>query len=399
MSGASNKNASVHSSSSVLPFTQPSPTPPNSVSVASPLPSTSTITGSALPSGVSSGDQAPALKGRRQKSGGVHYSNKDKDRSQPIAPSPALSPSLSPARAHSLSASTSSSVIRPSRFSGAAASDWAGLPVELLLAVLRECALRELLSVAQVCTAWELVARDGSLWRRLVHAHFGHNANLTEGAFAKLQHQWPHVLRDWKDWYLFRRMFKREVAGSVHVDMLAYECEGKTKLVQDKRSSFSPYAQLQREQWGAEWHCGAQQPVQKGVRDITFHFAAPNTVLHILVHRRSARFAKKQLVGRTELPIFALRSEVSTLWLELKDVAPELTDGDAGSVRIAVRVTLKPVRYTVNDFEFVATVSHGSSALGASEMLFVRDRDTKKARAPPPLIPPLLIELCCSHTS
>jgi hypothetical protein len=260
-------------------------------------------------------------------------------------------------------------------------SDWTHIPVELFSAVLAECGLTELLAVAQVCSYWESMSRDSQLWRRLCHAHFGHSANLTEGAFAKLNHSWPEALRDWKDWFLFRRMFKREVAGSVHIDFVAYDCAGKTKLTNEKRSGFA------LDHWSGEYHCGPLQPVQKGVRDITFHFATPNTVIDIIVNRRSARFAKKQCVGRTALPLFALRSEVATLWLELRDVATELLSDDSiaeealverAAVRIALRVTLRPARYTVNDFEFVASVSHGTSAVGVSEMLFVRDRDTKK---------------------
>jgi len=170
-------------------------------------------------------------------------------------------------------------------------------------------------------------------------------------------------------------MFKREVSGSLRVDLVAYEVGGKVKAASKAASMMSMSALAQLDQWSLECHC-AQQPLQKGIKDMEFHFCDYNTVVDVLVHRKTARFAKKSYVGRCSLPLFTLRRVTETLALDLQDVPSDL-DITEGPIRIWLRVSLRPVRYTVNDFEFVASVSHGSSMAG-SEMLFVRDRDTKK---------------------
>src|SRR5206468_467901 len=107
----------------------------------------------------------------------------------------------------------------------------------------------------------------------------------------------------------------------------------------------------------AEFHCDSQ-PVQKGTRDIIFHFCAIvmclylcryhchcndvyigsyNTVIDILVYRRFGRFAKKALVGRVSVPLFQLRRENEDLWIELSDVSSEIVEDNDAPVRILLR--------------------------------------------------------------
>lgn len=76
-----------------------------------------------------------------------------------------------------------------------------------------------------------------------------------------------------------------------------------------------------------------------------------------------------------------MRHDMETLWLNL-DVQP--LEGETQeelqiqSVRVCLKLKLRPVQYTVNDFELVATISRGSSYAFGSELLYVQDRDTKK---------------------
>jgi len=240
------------------------------------------------------------------------------------------------------------------------------LPYELWMIVFKDLDAEDLNSCIMVSKEWYQVGREDNLWIKLSSQQFGHNANLTAGSYAKLTKSWPQWLHSWKDWYDFRRMFRREVAGAIQVDFLEYICNGKLKKPSTAYGMFS---------------CESQ-PVQKGTKNIVFHFCSTNTVLDAVFYR-TMRFSKKVILGHVGYPLFALKHREENLWLDL-DVCKEETEGSesAGNMNIKVHLkfTLKPVEYTVNDFEFVASISRGTTYTNYShaELLYVRDRDTKK---------------------
>jgi hypothetical protein len=64
---------------------------------------------------------------------------------------------------------------------------------------------------------WRKLSMENSLWKGRCAKRFG-NANLTNGAYKKLQLRYGSYLTCWKDWYAFRSQFRREVAGTIDVE-------------------------------------------------------------------------------------------------------------------------------------------------------------------------------------
>lgn len=291
-------------------------------------------------------------------------------------------------------------------------------------------------------------------WKPLSQKFFGNNANMTDGTMAKLSAAWPDALRDWKDWFNFRRLFRREVSGEVKISLLAFSTEVNLSLF-TPLPSYSPAWEIQINN-ASEKNLSARSIAGRRSLDMhvyvhksavtkssslfeinssynrdskAFLFIFVPTIQLLTVHFIAKLVAcpKRCLwdvagilyhpdwLLTSSFPLFQFTSLQTNEWFELEDVpadeAPVPLDllrkvraHFQNGVRVLLRFTLTPVRFTVNDFELVrpiisfvflidqvASVSHGSFNTPSSEVLFVRyflpsfspdvivrDRDSKK---------------------
>lgn len=289
------------------------------------------------------------------------------------------------------------------------------LPPEIEYKIFWSLSPLDLCRLSQVNKHWYNVTQNNEIWEYFCKRRFAHS-NLTQGEYKKLSKIYPNFFQGWKDWYAFRSMFKREVAGKLSFDIVGY-FDG-----QKRTSGKSIYG---------EFECHSQPSQHSNKLPCTFHFDEYHTYICAKLYE-SKVFRNRISIGRIEFPLFFLRDGECKIWIDIEDDekdilkeepqessytndttskrkrlrsysrynSPEnkkksvnskafLESDDLGETieiiskypskrQVLVHFFLTPVTYAIQDFEMIASVSRGTYNRQI-ESLFVREKDSNNS--------------------
>lgn len=185
----------------------------------------------------------------------------------------------------------------------------AWLPVEVARVILSRLSPIENCMLSQTNRWWRTQCSTSEIWREFCKSRFQLN-DITTNGFKKLAWTYPGLMSSWKEWFAFRSQFRREVAGSIEIEVLEVVVESgdKVKRIPAKNLSWDLWCLSQPRQSVS----GARGPTK-------FHFDEYHTLVQGEIYENRSWFYNRSSIGAFTMPVFQAKQRSAQVWIDLEE--------------------------------------------------------------------------------